>query len=81
MRHADFELGLGACLEPLAAVQAEDVRNAKPFDFDLLPNLVAHGAALQFDRPMTLTLQILEDRTCTNRSDGQLFQKTFVGFE
>jgi hypothetical protein len=81
MRHADFKLSLCASFEAYAAVETENVRNPNAFDFDLLPNLVAHRAALQLDWPVALVFQVFKDSAGANRSDGELFKEAFVCFE
>jgi len=81
MGHADLQMGLGTGFHAGAAIETEKVRNAKPFDFDVLPNLVVHRAAFQFDGLVALPLQLIEDGAGADSAKGELLKEALVSLK
>ena len=81
MGHADFQLSLGTGFNASAAVKAEKVGNAKPFNFDVLPNLVVHRPTFQFDGLVALSLQVGKHGASADSTDCELFEKALVSLE
>ena len=79
--HADFQLGLGAGFDALATVETEKIWNTNPLDLYILPYLVTHRAAFQFDGLVAFPLKFGKYSAGTDGTYGEFFEETLVCFE
>jgi len=81
VRHREFRLGLGSTLDALSATEANQVRNAHPLSFDILPQLGVRRPPLEFNAVMPEPSQVLADCASADSTNDDLTEKAGIRLE